>query len=176
MANNDKNVGDTVVIAGAADTGGIVAANINGTQTITAVTENTVSFTSSGTASSTAKGGGNSVTIDAATPKTPPLETTSSSTTVKLYDGAHGLAVGDTFTLSNVMPVANLTPEEINKDHTVVSVPDSDTVTFTVSTTANSSTVGGGSESKVTLPVKATSAVLGGGLTAKVGYPSSVRS
>ena len=175
MANNDKNVGDTVVIAGAEDTGGIVAGNINGTQTITAVTENSVSFTSAGTASSSVKGGGNSVTVDTATPVTPPIETTSSSTSVTLYEGEHGLAVGDTFTLFNIMSVANLPPEELNKDHVVVSVPDADTVTFTVSTTADSTTTGGGSESMVALPVKATSAVLGGGAGAKVGFPSSVR-
>jgi hypothetical protein len=175
MANNDKNIGDTVVIAGAEDTGGVDADDINGTQTIIAVTENTVSFTSAGTASSSVKGGGNSVTVDEETPVTPPIETTSSSTSVTLYEGEHGLAVGDTFTLLNVMSVANLPPEEINKEHTVVSVVDADAVTFTVSTTADASTTGGGSESKVVLPVKATSAVVGGGVGAKVGFPSSVR-
>jgi len=172
IANNTKNVGDTVVIAGAVDTGGIVAANINGTQTITAITENTVSFTSSGTASSTAKGGGNSVTIDAATPVTPPLETTASSTTVTLHEGNHGLAVGDTFTLFNTMPVASLDPSELNKEHTVVSVPNTDSVTFTTTTAAASTSIGGGSNSVVFLPVKATSAELGGGELSKLGVPS----
>ena len=174
IANNTKNIGDTVVIAGAVDTGGIVAANINGTQTITAATENTVSFTSSGTASSTTKGGGNSVTIDAATPVTSPIETTADSTTVTLHESSHGLAVGDTFTLFNTMPVAGLDPSELNKEHTVVSGPNTDSVTFTTTTAASSSTIGGGSNSVVFLPVKATSAALGGGSAAKIGFATSV--
>ena len=174
IANNTKNIGDTVVIADAVDTGGIVAAKINGTQTITAATENTVSFVSSGTASSTAKGGGNSVTVDAATPVTPPLETTASSTTVTLHEGSHGLAVGDTFTLFNTMPVASLDPSELNKEHTVVSVPNTDSVTFTTTTAAASTSIGGGSDSVVFLPVKATSAVLGGGSSAIIGLKTSV--
>ena len=174
IANNTKNIGDTVVIAGAVDTGGIVAANINGTQTITAATENTVSFTSAGTASSTTKGGGNSVTIDAATPVTSPIETTADSTTVILHESSHGLAVGDTFTLFNTMPVAGLDPSELNKEHTVVSVPNTDSVTFTTATAASSTAIGGGSNSVVFLPVKATSAVLGGGVNSKIGVPTSV--
>ena len=174
IANNNKNIGDSVVIAGAVDTGGIVAANINGTQTITAATENTVSFTSSGTATSTTKGGGNSVTIDSSEPVTPPIETTADSTTVTLNQGEHGLAVGDTFTLFNTMPVAGLPPSELNKEHTVVSVPDTNSVTFTSITAASSSTIGGGSSSVVFLPVKATSAVLGGGSSALIGLKNSV--
>lgn len=174
IANNTKNIGDTVVIADAVDTGGIVAANINGTQTITAATENTVSFVSSGTASSTAKGGGNSVTIDAATPVTTPLETTADSTTVTLHEGNHGLAVGDTFTLFNTMPVASLDPSELNKEHTVASVPNTDSVTFTTTTAAASTSIGGGSDSIVSLPVKATSAVVGGGSSAIIGLKTSV--
>jgi ribosomal protein S17 len=174
IANNTKNIGDTVVIADAVDTGGIVAANINGTQTITAATENTVSFVSSGTASSTIKGGGNSVTIDLSEPVTPPIETTADSTTVTLNQGEHGLAVGDTFTLFNTMPVASLDPSELNKEHTVVSVPNTDSVTFTTASAASSSTIGGGSRSVVFLPVKATSAVLGGGSRALIGLKNSV--
>jgi len=174
IANNNKNIGDSVVIAGAVDTGGIVAANINGTQTITAATENTVSFTSSGTATSTTKGGGNSVTIDSSEPVTPPIETTADSTTVTLNQGEHGLALGDRFTLFNIMPVAGLPPSELNKEHTVVSVPDTNSVTFTSITAASSSTIGGGSSSVVFLPVKATSAVLGGGSSALIGLKNSV--
>ena len=174
IANNTKNIGDTVVIADAVDTGGIVAANINGTQTTTAATENTVSFTSAGTATSTAKGGGNSVTIDAATPVTPPIETTASSSTLTLHEGNHGLAVGDKFTLFNVMPVADLDPSELNKEHTVASVPNTDSVTFSVTTAAGASAIGGGSDSVVFLPVKATSAVLGGGSDSKIGMRNSV--
>ena len=174
IANNTKNIGDSVVIAGAVDTGGITAAQINGTQTITAATENTVSFTSAGTATSTAKGGGNSVTIDAATPVTPPIETTASSTTLTLHEGNHGLAVGDKFTLFNVMPVADLDPSELNKEHTVASVPNTDSVTFAVTTAAGASAIGGGSDSVVFLPVKATSAVLGGGSDSKIGMKNGV--
>jgi ribosomal protein S17 len=174
IANNKKNIGDTVVIAGSADTGGVAASNINGTQTITAVTENTVSFTSAGTATSTTTGGGNSVTVDAKKPVTPPFETTSGSTTVTFNQGSHGLAVGDKFTVFNAMPVAGYDPSEINKEHTVVSVPNSDSVTFTTTSTANATTSGGGSSSVVFLPVKATSAETGGGASSTIGMPTSV--
>ena len=116
----------------------------------------------------------NSVTVDAATPVTPPLETTASSTTVTLHEGSHGLAVGDTFTLFNTMPVASLDPSELNKEHTVVSVPNTDSVTFTTTTAAASTSIGGGSDSVVFLPVKATSAVLGGGSSAIIGLKTSV--
>ena len=174
IANNTKNIGDTVVIAGAVDTGGIVAANINGTQTITAATENTVSFTSAGTASSTTKGGGNSVTVDSKTPVTAPFETTSGSTTVTFNQGNHGLAIGDKFTVFNAMPVAGYDPSEINKEHTVVSVPNANSVTFTTTSTANATTSGGGSSSVVFLPVKATSVERGGGVSSTIGMPTSV--
>ncbi len=130
--------------------------------------------TDSGTATSTTKGGGNSVTIDSSEPVTPPIETTADSTTVTLNQGEHGLAVGDTFTLFNTMPVAGLPPSELNKEHTVVSVPDTNSVTFTSITAASSSTIGGGSSSVVFLPVKATSAVLGGGSSALIGLKNSV--
>ena len=175
FANNTLNVGDTFVIAGSDAVGGIVADDINGTQTVTAVTENSVSFTADSSASSTARGGGNSVTIDTETPDTSPIETTSSSTTVTLHEGAHGLAVGDTFTLMNILPVASVPVAELNAEHTVASVPNSDSVTFTVSTAASAAATGGGSEGKVTLPVKATSAVTGGGVNAKVGFSIGLR-
>tara|TARA_R110001583_G_scaffold2294_3_gene16902 strand:+ start:951 stop:2675 length:1725 start_codon:yes stop_codon:yes gene_type:complete len=174
MANNIYNIGDTVVVTGAVDTGGIAAANINGTQTITAVKENSISFVSSDTATSTTRGGGVAIYIDDEKPFPAPIETTASSTALTLNEVAHGLVVGDSFTLLNIMPVANIPPSELNKEHTVASVPDANTVTFAVTTSADTTTKGGGSESKVMLPVKATSAVRGGGIHGKVGGRNSV--
>jgi hypothetical protein len=169
MANNTYNIGDSVVVTGAVDTGGIAAANINGTQTITAVEENSISFVSTDTATSTTRGGGLDCRFDDTKPNPPPIETTASSTALTLFEADHGLIVGDNFTLLNVMPVGGIPPSELNKNHTVVTIPDANTVTFAVTTAADITTSGGGSESKIMLPVKATSAVRGSGLSGKVG-------
>ncbi len=55
--------GDSVKIYGAAATGGISAANLDGTRTITVTTANAYTFTAGGNASSTTTGGGANVVI-----------------------------------------------------------------------------------------------------------------
>lgn len=58
------NVGDEIIISNASDTGGILAANINGLRTITEVVDTTtVKFTAGAAASSSTTGGG-SVDVD----------------------------------------------------------------------------------------------------------------
>ena len=108
-------------------------------------------------------GGGVSVTIDSVDPKPPPISTTSSSATVTVYQTAHGLVVDDTFSLAGTMDVGGISQSVLNEQHTVVSVPDTNSVTFTASETATETTTGGGRQVNVKLPVKATSATTGGG-------------
>ena len=60
--SHGAGVGDKVVFSGAADTGGIVAANLNGTRTVTTVpTDNTYTFEAGAAATSTTTGGGSAV-------------------------------------------------------------------------------------------------------------------
>lgn len=55
--------GNSVIISGAVDTGGILAANLNGTRSITVTGTDTYTFTAGGSASSTTTGGGTAVRI-----------------------------------------------------------------------------------------------------------------
>lgn len=63
MNGHGLAVGETVAISGAVDTNGIVAANLNGTRTLTAATTNTFSFTAGAAATGTGSGGGSAVVI-----------------------------------------------------------------------------------------------------------------
>lgn len=58
--------GDSVTIAGSADTGGITAANLNGARTITVVNDNEYTFTAGGAATDSVDGGGPAVTVTGA--------------------------------------------------------------------------------------------------------------
>jgi hypothetical protein len=60
---HDLTTGNSVIISGAVDTGGITAANLNGTRTITVTGDDTYTFTAGGAASSTTTGGGSAVRI-----------------------------------------------------------------------------------------------------------------
>ena len=163
-ADHGRDVGDTVVIAGSTDVGGVSASSINGTKTIAAIKNNNAyNITVTDTVSSTVNyGGGNSVTLDGSSPNTPFVATTSGSTTVTFHHTAHGLAVGDTIYINGCSTVGGIPAEELNTSHTVASVPDANSFTVAVSTTATSTAVGGGAYSYVKLPVKATSAERGG--------------
>tara|TARA_R100000781_G_scaffold115013_1_gene88473 strand:- start:5751 stop:7529 length:1779 start_codon:yes stop_codon:yes gene_type:complete len=163
-ADHGRDVGDTVVIAGSTDVGGVSASSINGTKTIAAIKNNNAyNVTVTDSVSSTVNyGGGNSVTLDGSSPNTPFVATTSGSTTVTFHHTAHGLAVGDTVYINGCNSVGGIPAEELNTSHTVASVPDANSFTVTVSTTATSTAMGGGAYTYVKLPVKATSAVRGG--------------
>lgn len=64
--NHGLHVGDKAVIAGATDTGGILAANINGERTVIAIDANGYQFTAGGgdTGDVTVNGGGNAITSE----------------------------------------------------------------------------------------------------------------
>ena len=81
FAQHNIAVGDSITIAGATAVGGVPTSDINKTHTVASVTENSVTVTVSTSASSTARGGGASVTLDGFTISTNPIETTSSSAT-----------------------------------------------------------------------------------------------
>lgn len=164
IADHGLDVGETITIAGSTAVGGVAASSINGTKTIASIKSNdAVNITVTDTVSSTVNnGGGDSVTIDGLSPNSPFVATTSGSTTVTFHHTAHGLAVGDTVVIIGCTDVGGIPASDLNKSHTVVSVPNANSFTVTVATTATSTTVGGGAYSYIKLPVKATSAARGG--------------
>ena len=107
-AEHNIGVSDSITISGASAVGGVPASDINKAHTVTAMTQNTVTVVVSTTATSTARGGGSSVLIDDFGIRTNPIETTSSSATVKVHYTSHGLANGDTITLDNIDDVGGL--------------------------------------------------------------------
>ena len=166
-------IGDSVVIAGSTAVGGVPAEEINKTHTVGNIIDtNTfeVPVTTAPT-SDVDNGGGDSVTIDGDPPKPPPISTTASSATVTVYQTAHGLAVGDKVLITGAMEVGGIPQYVLNSEHTVVSVPSTDSFTFTASTTATSTATGGGRLVIVKLPVKATSVTTGGGSNTKIRIP-----
>ena len=164
IADHEFNVGDLVAIAGAVAVGGVPASSINGNKTITSIKDNNaVNITVSDSVTSTVDyGGGDGVTIDGFSPNSPFVATTSGSTTVTFHHTAHGLAVGDTVSITGSTSVGGIPSTTLNKAHTVASVPNANSFTVTVATAATSTAVGGGAYVYVKLPVKATSAARGG--------------
>jgi hypothetical protein len=163
--------GDTVVIAGSTAVGGVPAVEINTTHTVGAIDKDSfqVAVTTDPTSTVT-HGGGTSVTIDANVPKPPPISTTSGSATVTNYLSDHGLIVGDKIKLSAMAEVGGLPLNLINTKHTIASVPDANSFTFTVSQDATATENGGGALGTINTPVKATSTALGGGNKTKIKY------
>ena len=164
IAEHGLDVGDSITIAGATAVGGVADTSINGTKTIASIKSNdAVNITVTDTVTSTVSfGGGDSVTIDGTSPITPFVATTSGSTTVTFHHTAHGLAAGDVITIIGCTAVGGVPATDLNKEHTVASVPDANSFTVTVATTATATAIGGGAYSYVKLPVKATSAARGG--------------
>jgi len=56
-------VGDQIIISGAVDTGGITAANLNGTRTVATISTNSWSFTAGANATSSVQAGGSAVVV-----------------------------------------------------------------------------------------------------------------
>jgi len=164
IADHGFDVGDTIVIAGAAAVGGVADTSINGTKTIASIKSNdAVNITVTDTVTSTVNnGGGDGVTIDGLSPNSPFVATTSGSTTVTFHHTAHGLAAGDTVAIIGCNSVGGVPASDLNKSHTVASVPNANSFTVTVATAATSTAVGGGAYTYVKLPVKASSAARGG--------------
>ena len=140
------------------------ASSINGNKTIASIKDNNaVNITVTDSVTSTVDyGGGDGVTIDGFSPNSPFVATTSGSTTVTFHHTAHGLAVGDTVSITGSTSVGGIPSTSLNKAHTVASVPNANSFTVTVATAATSTAVGGGAYVYVKLPVKATSAARGG--------------
>ena len=165
QVDHGKSTGDTVVIAGSSAVGGVPAEDLNKTHTIGYIEDsNKYQIPVSTTASSTVVyGGGDSVTLDGESSTPSPIATTASSSTVTIYQNAHGLAVDDKVIISGAMDTGGIESAYFNKQHTVVSVPDANSFTIVVGTTATSTATGGGNLIIVRVPVKATSTETGGG-------------
>lgn len=78
-----------------------------------------------------------------------PLTTTNASATVRVYDPSHGFLVGDTVNIKGAVAVGGITAANINGDRTILAV-DGTGWTFTAGGSASSSTIGGGTDVKVT--------------------------
>ena len=175
FAEHNIAAGDTITIANATAVGGIPASDLNKSHTVTSVTENTITITVSTSASSTTRGGGNSATLDTFIIVTNPIETTASSATVKIHYTSHGLANGDTITLSGIDDVGGLDRDLFNKSHTVVDSSNADYFTITLTENASSTEIGGGSSGVLERPVKATSTVNYGSPQSTINLPTEIR-
>jgi len=78
------------------------------------------------------------------------IETTDSSSTIKITFALHGLSVGDSITISDAGGVGGIAANQINGTRTVTGIIDKNVFEVTAGSTANSSTVGGGSPKIVT--------------------------
>ena len=175
FSNHNIGVNDSITISGATAVGGVPASDINKAHTVTAITENTVTIVVSTTATSTARGGGSSVTLDGFTIITNPIETTSSSATIKVHYAAHGLANSDTITLAGLDDVGGIDRSLLNKSHTVVDASNANYFTITLSESATASEFGGGTDGVLERPVKATSTVNYGSSGSKINLPTEIQ-
>ena len=109
---------DTIGIAGVSGAvGGIAAANLNTSHTISLI---------DGTLGATA------------------TATTSSSTTVRVSIASHGFAISDRVELESMAAVGGIPANELNKVHTITAISAGVWVEFVVETAATSTTTGGG--------------------------------
>jgi len=175
FAEHNIAVSDSITISGATAVGGVPASDINKAHTVTAITENTVTVVVSTTATSTARGGSDAVRLDGKIIRTNPIETTSSSATVKVHYRSHGLANSDTITLEGLDDVGGLDRSLLNKSHTVVDSSNTDYFTITLSESASASEFGGGGDSVLERPVKATSTVNYGSSGSRINLPTEIR-
>lgn len=175
FAEHNIGVSDSITISGATAVGGVPASDINKAHTVTAITANTVTIVVSTTATSTARGGGDGVRLDGFVVRTNPIETTSSSATVKVHYRSHGLANSDTITLEGLDDVGGFDRSLLNKSHTVVDASNTDYFTITLSETATASEFGGGSNAVLERPVKATSTVNYGSSGSTINLPTEIR-
>lgn len=84
------------------------------------------------------------------------IQTTNTSTTVRINFTAHGANVGDYFRVSGVVgPVNGIPASELNGEFVVTSVPSANYFTFEVATAATGSGTGGGTaiDVEILLPV-----------------------
>ena len=75
-----------------------------------------------------------------------PISVTNTSSVITVTDkGGHGAAVGDKVTLSGAADVGGIAAGNINKEHTIASIPTGKTFTVDTGDAASSTTTGGGS-------------------------------
>ena len=175
FAQHNIGVGDTITISGATSIGNIGTSEINKTHTVSSATANTVTVPLTTTPSSTLRGGGSSVLLDGFAILTNPIETTASSATVKVNYTNHGLTNGDTITLDGLDDVGGLDRSLYNKSHTVVDASNTHYFTITLSQTASTTELGGGTQGILIKPVKATSSVKYGSAGTTINIPTQIR-
>lgn len=78
------------------------------------------------------------------------IETTDSSSTIKITFALHGLSVGNSITISDAGSVGGITANQINGFRTITAVVDENVFEVTAGQTANASVIGGGSPRIVT--------------------------
>lgn len=142
--------GDLVYFSGATTVGGIPAAELNTRHVITSITNaNAYVITVTTAATSTVTGGGGTVTaqyyLDAFLLGTDPFAVTNGLTTVVVTHTAHGATNNSFVTFSGATgPIGGIPAAEFNKEHQITFLT-ANTYSITVTTSATSTTTGGGS-------------------------------
>jgi hypothetical protein len=142
--------GDLVYFTGATTVGGIPAAELNTRHVITSITNaNAYVITVTTAATSTVTGGGGTVTaqyyLDAFLLGTDPFAVTNGLTTVVVTHTAHGATNNSFVTFSGATgPIGGIPAAEFNKEHQITFLT-ANTYSITVTTSATSTTTGGGS-------------------------------
>lgn len=121
--------GDSYTLAGATDTGGITAAQINNTLVIRAIGVNTITLTTAGTATSSTTGGGASVVR--------------SSGLLTVNKSAHAQPDGNRVKITLAAATGGITAVQINLEF-VIRNPDTNTFDVMTAGLATSSVTGGG--------------------------------
>lgn len=158
---HNLTVGETVILDNITATGGIAAADLNGTWEVASVpTSDTYTFTSTGTATSTATGGGSTVleikptttalgdtplANDYTTLGIDPLTTVSGTAEITVNHTSHNLIEGDNISISGSTATNGIPAGDINTTHYITEVVDTDNYKIIVSSNATSSGTGGGS-------------------------------
>lgn len=102
------------------------------------------------------------VTSATATLGTDPLDTVSGDATLTINYTGHNMAVGDRFKLSGATDVGGVTAATyINKEHIVATVPDTNSITVEMGTTASSTASGGGGSVQIFKQIAAGNASMG---------------
>lgn len=134
------STGDYVQLVAGTAVGGITPAGVF--NPITKVDADNYTFVNTSAATSSAGPGGGTISYTYyRVTLTNPFDTTINSTTVTVNHTSHGAAVGDYVTIASASAVGGITPSGEVK---VVSVPTSNSWTFTWTSAATSTVTGGG--------------------------------
>lgn len=94
---------------------------------------------------------------------TDPLDSVDTTTTVTVTKASHGVAVGDFVILSGAAGFNGIPAGDINKEHTVATVPTANTFTVEVNTAATATGSGGGASVQMQLLLSPGSGTTSGG-------------